>query len=43
MTAPSKDLIIAAIVVGIVFFYRLNVLAVAMTRYYESRTNEGAR
>jgi hypothetical protein len=43
MTAASKDVIVALIVVGIVFFYRLNVLAVTMTRYYQSRINKGER
>ena len=33
MAASSRDLTIALIVVGIVFFYRLNALAVSMTRY----------
>ena len=32
MAASSKDLMVALIVVGIVFFYRLNALAVSMTR-----------
>jgi hypothetical protein len=43
MAASSKDLTVALIVVGIVFFYRLNALAVSMTRYYESHTNKDRR
>jgi hypothetical protein len=43
MAASSKDLTVALVVVGIVFFYRLNALAVSMTRYYESRTNNDRR
>jgi hypothetical protein len=43
MAASSKDLTVALIVVGIVFFYRLNVLAVSMTRYYVSHTNKDRR
>ena len=41
MTAASnKDLLVAVITVAIVFFYRLNVMVIAMTRYYESRTKK---
>jgi hypothetical protein len=43
MTAASNDVTVALVVVAIVFFYRLNVLAIAMTRYFESRTNKGER
>jgi hypothetical protein len=43
MAASSKDLTVALIVVGIVFFYRLNALALSMTRYYESHTNKSRR
>jgi uncharacterized membrane protein YdbT with pleckstrin-like domain len=38
--AVSHDVIVAMVVVGIVFFYRLNALTITMTRYYESRTNK---
>ena len=43
MAASSEVLTVALIVVGIVFFYRLNALAVSMTRYYESHTNKDRR
>ena len=43
MAAWSKDLTVAGIVVGLVFFFRLNVLVINMAQYYKSRINMGDR